>query len=96
MSDASGSSDDDGDYAFGDSHMAESKRFPIHDCCEFEDAETLRVSGVADPLPLVVHTSTVNSLERALLCFGQRTDGEVLDLHDLTISFLLLHDYSRN
>ncbi len=44
MSDASGSSEDDADYAFGDSHMAESKRFPIHDCCEFEDAETLRVS----------------------------------------------------
>ena len=44
MSDPSGSSEDDGDYAFGDARMTESKRYPIHDCCEFEDADALRVS----------------------------------------------------
>jgi hypothetical protein len=41
---SSSSEEDDGDYAFGDTQMAESKRYPVHDCCEFEDAETLRVS----------------------------------------------------
>lgn len=44
MSDVTGSSDDGEDYVYGGSHMAELKRYPIHDCCEFEDAESLRVS----------------------------------------------------
>ena len=41
----SSSSDEDEDYAYGDSNAVESKRFPVHDCCEFEDAEALRVSA---------------------------------------------------
>jgi hypothetical protein len=45
MSDATGSSDDGDDYAYGDSHISESKRYPVHDCCEFDDAEALRVSA---------------------------------------------------
>jgi hypothetical protein len=45
MSDATGSSDDGEDYAYGDSHISESKRYPVHDCCELEDAEALRVSA---------------------------------------------------
>ena len=38
------SSDEDEEYAYGDSNAADSKRYPVHDCCEFEDAEALRVS----------------------------------------------------
>jgi hypothetical protein len=45
MSDGSGSSDDDGDYALETSATESSLRYPVHDCCEFEDAETLRVSS---------------------------------------------------
>jgi len=41
MSDT-GSSDDGDDYGFADSQMPESRRYPVHDCCEFEDAEALR------------------------------------------------------
>ena len=44
MSDDSGSSDDGEDYAYGESYVPESKRYPVHDCCEFEDVEALRVS----------------------------------------------------
>eukprot|EP00934_Nitzschia_sp_Nitz4_P003996 Nitzschia sp. Nitz4//scaffold303_size22340//5713//8899//NITZ4_008566-RA/size22340-snap-gene-0.23-mRNA-1//-1//CDS//3329547054//3986//frame0 len=40
MSDEAGSSDDD--YAYGEPSMAESKRYPVHDCCEFEEPEALR------------------------------------------------------
>jgi hypothetical protein len=43
---ASESSDDGEDYAYGDQQAVESQRFPIHDCCEFEDAEALRVSSI--------------------------------------------------
>lgn len=44
MSDVSGSSDDGEDYVYGGTHMQEIKRYPVHDCCEYEDAEALRVS----------------------------------------------------
>lgn len=44
MSDGSGSSDDDGDYTLENPQPESSIRYPVHDCCEFEDAETLRVS----------------------------------------------------
>jgi hypothetical protein len=44
MSDVTGSSDDGEDYVYGGSHLPEMKRYPVHDCCEFEDAESLRVS----------------------------------------------------
>ena len=40
-------SSDDGDYAMDGSGVpggASSARYPVHDCAEFEDAETLRVS----------------------------------------------------
>jgi hypothetical protein len=37
------SSDDDDDFNFESSNIA-SKRYPVHDCCEYEDAESLRVS----------------------------------------------------
>jgi hypothetical protein len=43
MSDASGSSDDGDGYAYGESQMAESRRYPVHDCCEFDDADALSV-----------------------------------------------------
>jgi len=43
ISTMSSSSDDDEDYAFGDTTL-ESKSYPVHDCCELEDAEALRVS----------------------------------------------------
>ena len=36
------SSSDDDDFQFESSHVG-SKRYPVHDCCEFEDAESLRV-----------------------------------------------------
>lgn len=39
---SSDSSDDD-DYAYGDAAPLLETRYPIHDACEFEDAETLRV-----------------------------------------------------
>jgi len=42
MAESASTSDDD-DYAYGDANMAESNRYPVHDCCEFEDVETLRV-----------------------------------------------------
>jgi len=35
-------SSDDGDYAYSDTNMGDSKRYPVHDCCEFEDIEALR------------------------------------------------------
>jgi hypothetical protein len=37
------SSDDDDDFNFESSHVG-SKRYPVHDCCENEDAESLKVS----------------------------------------------------
>ena len=46
MSDVSGSSDDGEDYVYGGTHMQEIKRYPVHDCCEYEDAEALRVSNL--------------------------------------------------
>mmetsp|Transcript_13647 Transcript_13647/g.34298 ORF Transcript_13647/g.34298 Transcript_13647/m.34298 type:complete len:1034 (-) Transcript_13647:79-3180(-) len=39
--DGSGSSDDD-DYAMHQPGLEARARYPLHDCCEFEDAETLR------------------------------------------------------
>lgn len=50
MSDATGSSDDGEDYHYGEAHVSESRRYPVHDCCEFDDAEALRVSA-AEALP---------------------------------------------
>lgn len=44
----SSSSEDDEDYAYNDSNAAETKRFPVHDCCELEDADALRVSEIED------------------------------------------------
>jgi hypothetical protein len=44
MSDGSGSSDDDGDYTLENTATESSTRYPVHDCCEFDDAEALRVS----------------------------------------------------
>ena len=41
---ASSSSDDDDDFQFESSHVG-SKRYPVHDCCDNEDADSLRVSG---------------------------------------------------
>lgn len=38
----SSSSDEDEEYAYGDSNAIDSKRYPVHDCCEFEDADALR------------------------------------------------------
>ena len=38
---SSASSDDD-DFRFGANQMGQ-KRFPVHDCCEFEDADSLKV-----------------------------------------------------
>jgi len=35
------SSSDDDDFHFDSAHVG-SKRFPVHDCCEYEDAESLR------------------------------------------------------
>mmetsp|Transcript_27949 Transcript_27949/g.61564 ORF Transcript_27949/g.61564 Transcript_27949/m.61564 type:complete len:1058 (-) Transcript_27949:88-3261(-) len=35
-------SSDDGDYAVNQPGLDSSARFPLHDCCEFEDVETLR------------------------------------------------------
>jgi hypothetical protein len=45
---SSDTSDDDEDYAHGEPMPGNEKRYPIHDCCEFEDAETLRVSPMVD------------------------------------------------
>ena len=55
--DGSGSSDDD-DYDMHQPGLEQRARYPIHDCCEFEDAETLRVS----PLVPVVVVSIVESI----------------------------------
>jgi len=38
-------SSEDDEYAFGDSHEA-FKRYPVHDCCQYEDIEALTVSRV--------------------------------------------------
>jgi hypothetical protein len=43
--DEGSSSDDDDDFNFESSHVG-SKRYPVHDCCEFDDAESLKVSLV--------------------------------------------------
>jgi hypothetical protein len=43
---SSDSSDDDEDYAFGEATTDLERRYPIHDACEFEEIETLRVSAV--------------------------------------------------
>ena len=41
-----GSSDEDGDdYAMHQQEFEQRSRYPLHDCCEFEDADTLRVSS---------------------------------------------------
>jgi len=47
-----GSSDEDGDdYAMHQQEFEQRSRYPLHDCCEFEDADTLRVSSTnAAPL----------------------------------------------
>ncbi len=45
---SSDTSDDDEDYAHGESNAGNEKRYPIHDWWEFEDAETLRVSPMVD------------------------------------------------
>jgi len=42
MSDVTASSDDGEDYIYGGGQLQEIKRYPVHDCCEFEDAESLR------------------------------------------------------
>lgn len=44
MSDVTASSDDGEDYVYGGGQLQEIKRYPVHDCCEFEDVESLRVS----------------------------------------------------
>ena len=36
-------SDDDDYDAFVESHHIQERRFPVHDCCEFEDIDALRV-----------------------------------------------------
>lgn len=46
MSDDPGTSEDDGDYAYGESHLVDSKRYPVHDCCELDDIDALRVSAM--------------------------------------------------
>eukprot|EP00980_Cylindrotheca_fusiformis_P021196 scaffold8150_cov118-Cylindrotheca_fusiformis.AAC.5 len=56
MSDVTGSSDDGEDYVYGGSHMPESKRYPVHDCCELEDAESLRVSEMLHHRPCLLPT----------------------------------------
>lgn len=56
MSDVTASSDDGEDYIYGGGQLQEIKRYPVHDCCEFEDAESLRVSG--------------NVVSNLLLCCG--------------------------
>jgi hypothetical protein len=40
----SSSSDEDDEYAYGESNALESKKYPVHDCCEFEEVEALLVS----------------------------------------------------
>lgn len=42
-----GSSDDEDYDAFHDTQHVEEKRYPLHDCCEFEDLKALRVSPPA-------------------------------------------------
>ena len=42
MLDEESSSDDDDDFDF-DAEQGTAKRYPVHDCCEFEDAEALKV-----------------------------------------------------
>ncbi|KAL3936097.1 MAG: hypothetical protein SGBAC_008516 [Bacillariaceae sp.] len=42
MSDVTASSDDGEDYVYGGGQLQEIKRYPVHDCCEFEDVESLR------------------------------------------------------
>ena len=38
-------SSDEEDYdAFNDAHHTMEKRYPLHDCCDLEDVEALRVS----------------------------------------------------
>lgn len=37
----SGSSSDDDDFQFGSNQVGQ-KRYPVHDCCEFEDVESLK------------------------------------------------------
>jgi hypothetical protein len=45
MSSSSGSSEN-GDYVSRDDEESE-KRYPLHDCCEFEDIEALKVRLLA-------------------------------------------------
>jgi hypothetical protein len=60
---ASDSSEEGEDYAYGEKQVVESQRYPIHDCCEFEDAEALRVSSIdsraAVSCPLAVIEGTI-------------------------------------
>ena len=49
MSAAAESSSDDDDFQFESAHVG-SKRYPVHDCCEFEDAESLKVRETATPI----------------------------------------------
>ena len=50
---SSGDSSDDEDYdAFADSHQPLEKPYPIHDCCEYEEVDALRVSLVVKQSPI--------------------------------------------
>jgi len=40
---AAATSSDDEDFLYETTHVG-AHRYPVHDCCEYEDAESLRVS----------------------------------------------------
>jgi hypothetical protein len=75
---ASESSGEGEDYAYGEQQVVESQRYPIHDCCEFEDAEALRVSSIGSrgavscPLAMIEGTilAPVFRLHRRLMIFS--------------------------
>ena len=54
-SSSSDGSDDAHDYAYGESsHIIDSRRYPVHDCCEFDDADDLRVRNAMVPMNIFV------------------------------------------
>jgi len=65
-----GSSDEDGDdYAMHQQEFEQRSRYPLHDCCEFEDADTLRVSSTNAAAPLLVLECCLRGLSIALSLF---------------------------
>ncbi|GKY96269.1 hypothetical protein MPSEU_000586400 [Mayamaea pseudoterrestris] len=87
MSSSSESDDDDYDYVDANQQDNEVKRFPIHDCCEFEDIEALKkLLFLPVPVTDASHGAVVTSVPRhhAKERHGEDDDSSDDDSNDST------------